>query len=166
VNDHVIHVLERIRHPGRPVLSVHGRDREHRLDVEVEVELHVRVVGIMTKTIKRRGDPDSLSAARVSHQADVVHVDLVRERTRRAVVPMLPHLEMLEQEPRPAVALATQPAVDEILIDRHENESARRQQLAEVAVAGIGVVERIVVAVNDRARAGTARCRRDTTRAR
>ena len=66
-----------------------------------------------------------------------------------AVVPVLPHLEMLEQQPRASVAFPAQSAVDEILIDRHENEAARREQLAEVAIAGIGVVEQIVIAVHD-----------------
>ncbi len=58
-------------------------------------------------------------------------------------------LEVLEQQPGASVALAAQAAVDEILIDRHEDESARRQQLAQVAVARVGVVERVVVAVDD-----------------
>ena len=110
--------------------------------------------------------PDRLAAARVPHERDVAHVHFVVERSAGAVVPALPVLEVLEQQPGAAVALAAQTAVDEILIDRHEDEAARGEQLAEVAVAGIRVVERVVIAVDDQHERKGPVAHRDTTRAR
>ena len=43
---------------------------------------------------------------------------------------------MLEHQPRAPVVLSRE-AVDKILVDRGENEAARRKQFAEIAVAGI-----------------------------
>ena len=73
---------------------------------------------------------------------------------------------MLQQHPGPPVVLAAQAAVDEVLIDRDEDESARREQFAEVAVAGVGEVERVVVAVDDEDERKRARRRPDTRRGR
>jgi hypothetical protein len=56
---------------------------------------------------------------------------------------------VLEQQPAAAVVLTAQVAVDEVLVDRHENESARRQQLPEIAVSGVREVLHVVVAVHD-----------------
>src|SRR6478735_9270984 len=56
---------------------------------------------------------------------------------------------MLEQKPAAAVVLAAQVAVDEVLVDRYEDEPARREMLAEVAVPRVREVLHVVVAVHD-----------------
>src|SRR5262249_21387695 len=63
--------------------------------------------------------------------------------------PTLPVLEVLEQEPRAPVTLAPKIPINKVLIDAREDETARCEQLAEIAVPRVGVVEHVVVAVDD-----------------
>ncbi len=156
VDEQVVHVLERHEHRGGLVLPVHRRDRDDTLDGEVEVELLPEVVGIVLQLVERRGVCRGFAATGVAHEDDLLHVHLLRQWPGGRVVEPLPRLEVLEQEPGAAVVLAAEP-VDEVFVNGDEDESARRHQLAEVAVARIGIVAGIVVAVHDqhqRERAG------------
>ena len=133
VDEQVVHVLERRELAGRLVLAVHRRDRDDRLDVEVELEFLLEVVGVVLELVERRRDRRRFAAARMAHDRDAVHVHLALiERAVGRVVELLPRLEMLQQQPRAPVVLRAQ-AVDEVLIDRRQDESARGQQLAQIA---------------------------------
>ena len=57
-----------------------GRDRDERLDVEPEVELDGRVVGIVRQTVERGRNRHRLTTARVPHERDAIHVDLALQR--------------------------------------------------------------------------------------
>ncbi len=149
VHHQEVHVLDRLESAGRLVLAVHRRDGDHRPDVEVEVELDVRVVGIARQAIELDGMAHRAATARVSHDGDLVPVHLVIEGVGGAVRERPPRLEVLQHDPGAAVVFPAQTAVDVVLVDRHENEATRRQQFAQIPVAGIRIIGGIVVAVGD-----------------
>ena len=63
MNDEIVHVLDRRELSRRLVLRVDGGDGDDGLDVEVEVEFHLRVIRIARQSIERRRMADRLAAA-------------------------------------------------------------------------------------------------------
>ena len=63
MNDEIVHVLDRRELSRRLVLRVDGGDGDDGLDVEVEVEFHLRVIRIARQSIERSRMADRLAAA-------------------------------------------------------------------------------------------------------
>ncbi len=82
-----------------------------------------------------------LAAARMAHQGDPFEVDLAVERIAGGRVPVAPQLEVLEQHPAAAVVFlveaAGRRAVEEIFVDRNQDDAAAGQEAAQPFVAGI-----------------------------
>ena len=102
----------------------------------------------------RRRDGGRLSAPRVAHECHAIHVDEPVERRARIGVPGAEQVEVLEQQPGPdrrleALVIATEEPVEDGLVHRRDDEPPAGEVLAEVGVAGLGVVAHRVVAVDD-----------------
>ena len=149
VNQQVVVIAHGRRLVGRPVLPIHRCDRHQRLDIEIEIEFHRGVVGIVRQTIERARHGHRFTTARMPHQRDVAHVHLAPQWRSRGVVEAPPRLQMREQHPTARVVLATDVAVQEVFINRRHDVAARREQFAEIPVAGIGELLHVVIAVHD-----------------
>ena len=124
VNDEVVVVAHRCGTVSRGVLAVHRRDGHERLDGEIEVEGLRGVVGVGRQPIEGAGNRHRFAAARVPHERDARHVDLAEERLAGRVVEGAEHLEVLEQHPAAGIILAAERTVEEVLVDRGEDEAA------------------------------------------
>jgi hypothetical protein len=100
VNQQVVDVLERRELAGGFVLAIHGRNRDDRLDVEIEFEFLLEVVRVVLEPIERGCDGRRLTPARVAHHRDVVHVHAVVERSAGRLVELLPRLQMFQAAAR------------------------------------------------------------------
>ena len=148
VNQQVVVIAHWRRLVGWPVLPIHRCDRHQRLDIEIEIEFHRGVVGIVRQTIERARHGHRFTTARVPHQRDVAHVHLAPQWRSRGVVEASPRLQMLEQHPAARVVLATDVAVQEVFIDRRHDVAARREQFAQIPITGIGELLHVVIAVH------------------
>jgi len=148
VDDQVVDVFERREHARRLVLPVHRRNRHHRLDVEVELELLLEIVRVVLQPIEGSGRGRRFPTTRMPHQRDPGHVHSPEKRSVGGLVKGLPDFQMLQQQPRAAIVLRAQ-AIDEVFIHRHHDESARRQQLTQVSIPRIRKLLVAVIAMND-----------------
>ena len=87
------------------------------------------------------------------HDADVIHVRQAMERVIRICVEAFPGLQMLQEEPTPGIVFSPNPPINEIHVQRCQNETSAGQMATQVLVTGIGKVLHVVVPVgheNDR----------------
>src|SRR6266496_1528354 len=82
-------------------LAVDGSESKQRPDTKVEVVLPVICVVKQRVEMIRHGN--RLASARVSQQPDATHVNLIVEATSGSAVPLLPALEMTQQDDCPGV---------------------------------------------------------------
>ena len=106
-----------------------------------------------------RGDRDRLAAARVTDQRDAVQVHFAVKRcwqnpdstaatsadVRAASSRARRSLFQPAFEPAEQIGVGT---VEEVLVDRHRDDAAAREQFAEIRIAGIGEILHVVIAVH------------------
>ena len=111
------------------------------------------VVGIIVELVEEGGGGYGFATTGVSHEGDVVRIHFLIKRIAGRRIPGAPLFQVLEQHPSADGLLfgriVKQAAVEEIFVNRSQNEAAACEQFAEVLIAGIGEVGHVVVAVND-----------------
>ena len=134
-------------------MAVDGCDGDERLDGESIVEADGGVVRIIVELVEERGGGYGFATTGVSQEGDVVHIHFLIKRIAWSAVPGAPLFQMFEQHPSADGLLfgriVEQSAVEEVFVNRSQNEAAACEQFAEILIAGVGEVGHVVVAVND-----------------
>ena len=97
VNNKIIYVLQLSPATSRFILSIHGSDRDDRVDIEVIIKLDTGIIWVEIQWVQHNRMGYSFSSSGMSYQGYFRSVDFIKKRMIGTGIPIVPNLEMLQK---------------------------------------------------------------------